>query len=301
MNLATDPRMTEEFALDQPLYLSLAINNAPLISKHQNIPLSAMPDKLLGIIESYIQSNYFLDGICLSGGNPLLDKRLSSLIDLILENDKYLSIDLPLYVVNQDLNSKILEKANQIRFFLPNLLAVKNSLEELFSSIQCLNVPGSKTLVVFLKDLNDYSICEEIAKLCYRDGFFLTIMYLNLGIKLPHRISDRDFWGLGENISNLIAHYPTMVCSEQPVWGVKFDNLEGQCPGLTSTLHVHYDSSIRICPFDPIQRAHLSMIEDWHALVAAWKKLPSLLDNRCFKCSGHNKCGGGCAIQAVCF
>lgn len=74
--------------------------------------------------------------------------------------------------------------------------------------------------------------------------------------------------------------------------------LEGTCPGLINTMHIHYDDSLRICPYDEEPRIYIN--ENSIDLNSLWRELIGNIKPTCENCKDFNLCLGGCILYPVC-
>jgi len=188
---------------------------------------------------------------------------------------------------------------NQFRLcnFLENILEKKDqflySFDKLTSNYKVVVIYIIKQSLTHLSNLG--MLVEELSN----KGYMISIMVIPYGfVKPEYRLNAGDFFMVASEVDKIISKIGNTVYGDFPVYGIKYKNLEGCCPGNLFMLNMFSDGNISPCKSS---KKIIGNIKNM-SLVQAWHKWCDTLENfesRC-SCTDFTVCRGGCIANQEC-
>jgi radical SAM protein with 4Fe4S-binding SPASM domain len=271
--------------LKKPLYLSINLNSLVRGKRER------LDEEVFEQIRRYIEFDNTLDGLSLNGRDVLSEARVEPLVSLAKQKDCRVSVDLEV-VDFLALRAPLHDGITQLRIGIDarSVSEYGDSLDRVLEHLQEIR-PNLDCAVTLHSDVRRswLSCLPEVIEKCRSHGIYLTLT-------CAHFEAIDSFWKMGEELDALIRNHLDVVSAEHPAWGLRYPTLVGECPGLTTTLHVHSDGSWRVCARDEHPRGWLNR----HSVEEAWALLPLAVTKACRSCKDFDACGGGCVVNEGC-
>lgn len=257
-----------------------------------------LDDSVFKILLEYIAGRNNLTTVAISGGEPLIDPRLETLLSICEMNNIPSSID-----TNCTWNDLpvIISKCNQIRVKLFSLDEKKHDLlvgkmgnyKKVVWFIKWLfdNFQGSKVLLFPLLRQN-LDEMKQVAEYAIDLGFYCN--FFPYPRKFGNAALDIQEFNLAtRNLEILFKKYQKYVFIDIPLVGSRNKSLKNICPAIFISTHIDVDGYLRLCKYFPERVGSLkesSLIDLWNTQL----KYINNINMVCSTCNTYSNCGGGC-------